>query len=231
MKVQFHNIVNSSYQSVWDFQSIINNDIKRAKRLQSAYNKSKGNFLNHLIFCEHRPVYTLGKSASEQNLLKSESSLQDEGIELFNINRGGDITYHGPGQLTGYLIFDLESLYRDVHRFVREIEECMIRLLDSYSIKAYRSEGFTGVWTGEPGDQRKLCAIGIHLSRWVSMHGFALNVNTGLDYFSGIIPCGIEDQNKSVSSLEKELGHKVDLEELQNRLKIIMEEIFEFKIV
>ena len=231
MKVQFHNIRNSSYQSIWDFQSIINNDIKALKRLQSATNKSKGNFLNHLIFCEHRPVYTLGKSASEQNLLKSSQELQQDGIELFNINRGGDITYHGPGQLTGYLIFDLELLYRDVHRFVREIEECMIRLLASYSIEAYRSEGYTGVWTGPKNDRRKLCAIGIHLSRWVSMHGFALNVNTELDFFDGIIPCGIVEENRSVSSIKKELGRDIEMDELQERLKLIMQEVFEFKIV
>lgn len=231
MKVQFHKICNSSYQSVWDFQSIINNDIKAAKRLHLNHNKISGNFLNHVIFCEHRPVYTLGKSANEQNLLVTKDVLAEDEIEIFNINRGGDITYHGPGQLTGYLIFDLELLYRDVHRFVREIEEAVIRLLKSYSLEAFRLDGFTGVWMGEKDNLRKICAIGVHLSRWVSMHGFALNINTELDYFKKIIPCGIEEKNKSVSSMQNELGRSIDMDEVQDRLKSILSEVFNFQIV
>ena len=231
MKVQYHNIKFSSYQQVWDFQTLLNNDIKSQKRLFNADNKSKGNFLNHLVFCEHRPVFTIGKSGSLDNLLISEQELQEQKIEKFKINRGGDITYHGPGQLTGYLIFDLEQLYRDVHRFVRSIEECIIVLLKRYGLQAYRLEDYTGVWLGQEDNQRKICAIGVHLSRWVSMHGFALNVNTELEYFDKIIPCGIAEPNKSVTSLQKELGHPVDLQEISSSLREIMAQEYQFEYI
>ncbi len=231
MKVQFHRIKRASYQSVWDFQSLLNNDIKLAKRSQSADNKAKAYFLNHLVFCEHRPVFTLGKSASEENLLVGEDRLKAEDIELFKINRGGDITYHGPGQLTAYFIFDLEQLYRDVHRFVRNIEECIIRLLDEYGLEAFRLPDYTGVWLGQEGAYRKICAIGVHLSRWVSMHGLAFNINTELDMFDKIIPCGIDDGDKSVTSLSKELGRAIDMLEVEERLKRICSEIFNIEYI
>lgn len=231
MKVQFHNLKGASYQSVWDFQTQLNNDIKRQKRSLNTLNKSKAYFLNHLIFCEHKPVFTLGKSAEDSNLLVGEKQLKDQGIELFKINRGGDITYHGPGQLTAYLIFDLELLYRDVHRFVRNIEECIIQLLDSYGLRGFRIDGYTGVWLGDSNNLRKICAIGVHLSRWVSMHGLALNIDTELNQFEKIIPCGINEENKSVTSLSQELGRTVQKDEVYSRLQNIVARVFELEII
>ena len=231
MKVQYHNIQGASYQTVWDFQTLLNNDVKRHKRSLQHFNKSKGNFLNHLVFCEHKPVFTLGKSASVENLLSDESELQAHEIEVFKINRGGDITYHGPGQLTGYLIFDLELLYRDVHRFVRNIEECIIQLLKLYNLDGFRIPDYTGVWLGDEKNLRKICAIGVHLSRWVSMHGFALNVNTDLSMFDHIIPCGIADANKSVTSLKTELGKELDMKLVNEQLRAIIAEIFELEYI
>jgi len=232
MKVQKHTVQNIGYQHIWDFQTLLNNDIKQLKRFHSsAVNKAKGNFLNHLVFCEHKPVFTLGKSASAENLLLSDKELKDQQIELFNINRGGDITYHGPGQWTVYLIVDLEQLYRDVHLFVRNIEEAIIRLLASYGLEAFRLEGYTGVWLGTPGDYRKICAIGVHLSRWVSMHGLAFNINTDLDYFTKIIPCGIAEKDKSVTSLANELGTCQDMTLVALQMAHHFSEVFEFDYI
>lgn len=168
----------------------------------------------------------MGKSASEKHLISNSEMLRTSDIELFKINRGGDITYHGPGQLTGYLIFDVEKLYRDVHLFVRNIEECIIRVLDIYNLKGTRLKDFTGVWLDDALGQRKICAIGVHLSRWVSMHGFGFNVNTDLSYFKNIVPCGINDSNKSVTSLANELGRDIDMNRLKIELRDIVKEIF-----
>ena len=234
MDVQYHNLSGSNYQSIWDFQKLLNNEIKIAKRSRAIdpfSNKAKGNFLNHLVFCEHKPVFTLGKSASEENLLVSPEELGKNKIELFDINRGGDITFHGPGQITGYLIFDLEQLYRDVHRYVRNIEECIILLLAEYGISGKRLNDFTGVWLEDEKGKRKICAIGVHLSRWVSMHGFGFNVNTELDYFNNIIPCGIADKDKSVTSIAKELGYKLDLEEIKEKLKEKITSVFNINLL
>lgn len=235
MKVQYHDIANETYQDIWDFQTLLNNDIKHRKRsLSTDYdtNKAKDYFSNHLVFCEHKPVFTLGKSADEKNLLVALDELEAQGIECFKINRGGDITYHGPGQITGYLIFDLELLYRDVHRFVRNIEEAVIQFLAIYGLEGLRLDDYTGVWLGSKQlGYRKICAIGVHLSRWVSMHGFALNINTDIGYFDKIIPCGISDEDKQVTSLSRELGRPLDLEECKSGMLDALKDIFKFEII
>ena len=171
----------------------------------------------------------MGKSGSFDNLLLNEKQLAGRGIEFHKSSRGGDITYHGPGQLVGYPVFDLDEFYHDVHKFVRDIEEVIILSLKEYDIDSVRIPGLTGVWIKGEGKakDRKICAIGIHISRWVTLHGFALNVNTDLDYFSGIIPCGIEDQNKDVTSIEKELGEKVDFEEVKKNVKQKFKKVFD----
>lgn len=235
MKVQYHRISGTSYQTIWDFQTLLNNEIKQAKRWQSQNvysDKANPYFLNHLVFCEHKPVYTIGKSGTQDNLLSGLDELQRESIELFKINRGGDITYHGPGQLTAYFIFDLEQLYRDVHRFVRDLEECVIRVLNSYDLKAFRMKDYTGVWLGDEQEgYRKICAIGVHLSRWVSMHGLAFNISTDLDYFDKIIPCGIDEKDKTVSTLSKELGYEPDFDLLVAKMIKAVEEVFNLDII
>jgi len=176
-------------------------------------------------------VITLGKSADEANLLSTEKTLIDKGVELYNINRGGDITYHGPGQITGYLIMDLELLYRDVHRYVRNIEDCIIRLLTDYGINGERIAEYTGVWITDSAGSRKICAIGVHLSRWVSMHGFGFNVNTDLSYFDNIIPCGIDQADISVTSLSHEIGRGVDIAEIKKALMSHICAVFGIEII
>jgi lipoyl(octanoyl) transferase len=180
---------------------------------------------NYLLFCEHAPVYTLGKSGNPENLLLSEKELAQKGIEYYPNNRGGDITYHGPGQITGYPIFDLEQFTTDINIYLRNIEEAIILTLRDYGVTASRYPGLTGVWIEpETAQARKICAIGIRCSRWVTMHGFAFNVNTDLSYFSHIIPCGIED--KGVTSLQQEIGHKLDLEEVKEAVRFHMSGVF-----
>ena len=187
-----------------------------------------------ILFCEHAHVYTLGKSGSEDHLLISPERREEQQIEYFKINRGGDITYHGPGQLTVYPIFDLDEFYHDLHKYVRDLEEVVILMLATYGIVGYREPDFTGVWIG-PNDQfplkRKICAIGVHMSRWVSLHGLALNVNTDLDMFDNIIPCGIQEEDKEVTSIERELGKKVDLQDAKLRLKSTFATVFGFEYV
>ena len=176
-----------------------------------------------LIFCEHHHVYTLGKSGSEDNLIISPEKREKEDIEYFKINRGGDITYHGPGQITGYPILDLDEFFTDIHKYVRYIEEVIIATIKDYGLHGIRLEGYTGVWLppNKAHDKyRKICAIGVHLSRWVTMHGFAFNVNTDLTYFNHIIPCGIVDEDKTVTSLAHELGQNVDMEEVIEKVKV-----------
>ena len=174
---------------------------------------------NHLLLCEHPPVYTLGKSGKPEHLLLDDNGLEAHGATFHRINRGGDITFHGPGQLVGYPIFDLDNFFTDIHRYLRLLEEAVILTLADYGLRAGRIAGLTGVWLdfeeGAP-DPRKICALGVKCSRWVTMHGFALNVNTNLSYFGHIVPCGITD--KAVTSLERELGHAVPLAEVQERL-------------
>ena len=174
---------------------------------------------HHLLFCEHLPVYTLGKSGSMKNVLLSEQEMDEREIEFFKTNRGGDITFHGLQQVVGYPVLDLEKFYTDIGKYLRDLEEMIILTIAEYGIKGERSKGETGVWIdpGVMGRERKICAMGIRCSRWITMHGFALNVNTDLSYFENIIPCGI--QNKLVTSMEKELGNKVDFEEVKQKLK------------
>lgn len=168
---------------------------------------------NHLLFVEHPHVYTLGKSGDENNLLVNDETLAEKGVTFFPTNRGGDITYHGPGQLVGYPILDLDCFFTDIHKYLRLLEECIIETLSDFGISATRSKGETGVWLDADGDNpRKICAMGIRTSRWVTMHGFALNVTTDLSYFESIIPCGI--RGKDVTSMQKELGKPLDLHEV-----------------
>lgn len=178
-------------------------------------------------------MFTLGKSGSVENLRLDEDGLQREGFSFFKINRGGDITYHGPGQIVGYPILDLENFYCDVHRYVRELEEVIILTLGNYNLEATRLEGYTGVWLkpsfGKPW--RKICAIGVHLSRWVSLHGFAFNVNTDLSHFQHIIPCGIKDDDKAVTSLAQELGVAVDIQEVRGAVVRHFSTVFDCQVL
>jgi lipoyl(octanoyl) transferase len=172
---------------------------------------------HHFLLCEHPPVYTLGRNGKQENLLLNAQQLQDKGIQFYKINRGGDITFHGPGQIVGYPILDLDHFFTDIGRYIRSLEEVVIRTLAEYGLQTGRIEGLSGVWLdGDNARARKICAIGVHLSRWITMHGFALNVNTPLEYFTYIVPCGITD--KAVTSMEKELGHPVDLQAVKARL-------------
>jgi lipoyl(octanoyl) transferase len=186
---------------------------------------------NYLLIVEHPPVYTLGKSGHIENVLINEEEMLSEGIEFFKTNRGGDITFHGPGQIVGYPILDLEKFYTDIGRYLRELEEVIILTLAEYNIKGKRSAGETGVWIepGIKGKERKICAMGVRCSRWITMHGFALNVNTDLSYFNNIIPCGI--QNKQVTSLEKELGEKINIEEVKKNMKRNFEKVFDCGLI
>ncbi len=182
--------------------------------------------LHHLLFCEHPAVYTLGKSGKPSNILISEYEMQERGISYYNTNRGGDITFHGPGQLVGYPIMDLEKFYTDIGKYLRNLEEVIILTIAGYGLKGERSPGETGVWLDAlvPGRSRKICAMGIRCSRWITMHGFALNVNTDLSFFDNIIPCGIE--GKAVTSMEKELGYRLPLTEVQENLRRNFELVF-----
>jgi lipoyl(octanoyl) transferase len=184
-----------------------------------------------LLFVEHPSVYTLGKSGKEEHVLIDEAERERRGIQFFRTNRGGDITYHGPGQIVGYPIFDLEHFFTDIGKYLRSLEEVIIHTLDEYGLKGDRSPGETGVWLdpGVYGRERKICAMGVRCSRWITMHGFALNVNTDLSYFNGIIPCGI--QSKQVTSISKELGEEVDMQEVKEKLKKYFATVFNAVVV
>ncbi|MBI1226111.1 MAG: lipoyl(octanoyl) transferase LipB [Bacteroidetes bacterium] len=234
-KVIYKDLGKIAYQAAWDLQRKLHDEAVSLKR-ENRSRKDQGAELlpinHHLLFCEHPPVMTLGRSGAEANLLLDETGLQKNGIEFFKINRGGDITYHGPGQIVGYPIFDLDEFFTDVHRYVRYLEEAVILTLAEYGIQdAYRIKEYTGVWLPQSGwlPKRKICAIGVHLSRWVTMHGFAFNVNTDLSYFRHIIPCGINDKDKDVTSLAKELGHTVDENEVKEKLRRHFAELFGFE--
>ncbi len=232
-KVYFKDIGLIDYKKAWDYQTEIFNEIVRQK---ISNRKLTDNTLavktkNHLIFCEHPNVYTLGKSGDENHLLIDKNQLEQNHIDYYKINRGGDITYHGPGQIVGYPIFDLEHFFTDIHKYLRFLEEAIILTLEEYGITADRVEGLTGVWIdGEkPHLARKICAMGVKSSRWVTMHGFALNVNTDLSLFNNIIPCGIE--NKAVTSIKKELNKKIDINEVKAKLLINLANIFNFDVI
>lgn len=213
------------YKETWDYQESLFEEIVELKRKNRAENTEVPT-PNYFLFVEHPHVYTLGKSGHMENLLIDEAALAKKGASFYKINRGGDITYHGPGQIVGYPIIDLENFFTDIHKYLRSLEEVIIRTLADYGIKGERSEGETGVWldVGTPF-ARKICAMGVRASRWVTMHGFALNVNTDLGYFDNIIPCGI--RGKAVTSLNVELSkEKVDTEEVKRYILKHFEEIF-----
>jgi lipoyl(octanoyl) transferase len=223
------------YQEAWDYQESLlkkNVTIKTTARAQKPPpDPFHTSTLHHLLFCEHPPVYTLGKSGHMSNILISEAEMERLGISFYRSNRGGDITFHGLNQLVGYPIFDLEKFYTDIGRYLRNIEEAVIQTLQHYGIMAGRSAGETGVWidADKPGSERKICAIGVRCSRWITMHGFAFNINTDLDYFSHIIPCGIA--NKKVTSLEVELGRKVEMDEVKTKLKESFAAVFSIQLI
>ncbi|MBD1263093.1 lipoyl(octanoyl) transferase LipB [Maribacter polysiphoniae] len=218
------------YKETWDFQELLFQktlDIKIKNRKEDSRLPTP----NHFIFVEHPHVYTLGKSGDIANLLVDESVLAEKGAKFYKINRGGDITYHGPGQIVGYPILDLDNFFTDIHKYLRFLEEMVIRTLAEYGVKAERSKGETGVWldVGTPF-ARKICAMGVRASRWVTMHGFALNVNADLGYFDLMIPCGIK--GKAVTSLNVELGkQEVDLNEVKGKLLKHFEALFEAEII
>jgi len=186
--------------------------------------------VNYLVFCEHPHVYTLGKSGNPENLLLNEQGLKDKQATFYIIDRGGDITYHGPGQIVGYPILDLDNFFTDIHKYLRTLEEAVILTLADYGLKAGRYPGYTGVWFDADGpNARKICALGVRCSRWITMHGFAFNVNTDLEYFKNIVPCGIDD--KAVTSLQAELGRKVDINEVKKILKHHIAVLFGMEMV
>ena len=204
------------YKETWEYQTDLLQEIVAVK-ISNRKNNTSIKTKNHFIFVEHPHVYTLGKSGDLENLLLNEKQLKDKGATFYKINRGGDITYHGPGQIVGYPILDLENFFTDIHKYLRLLEEVIILTLADYGLKAERSKGETGVWLGVGTPfARKICALGIRASRWVTMHGFALNVNANLGYFDNIIPCGI--RGKAVASMEAELGKKIPLEEVQEKI-------------
>jgi lipoyl(octanoyl) transferase len=218
MDIQFRDLGVMGYQEAWDLQEQLLRDniaLKAAARAAGDTDPASVATINHLLFVEHPHVYTLGKSGDISNVLISEEDRNAQGISFFHTNRGGDITYHGPGQIVGYPIIDLEKYYTDIGRYLRNLEEVIIRVMAHYGLKGERSKGETGVWLDPdvPGSERKICAMGVRCSRWVTMHGFAFNVNTDLSYFGHIIPCGIK--NKQVTSLEKELGYSLPLDEVK----------------
>ena len=235
-KVTYQDLGTIPYQEAWDYQQKLLKEVIATKRHNRDYAAQDPEFIpyrHHLLFCNHPPVYTLGKSGSIDHLLLSEQEMADKGIEFYKINRGGDITFHGPGQIVGYPIFDMDQFFTDIHKYVRYLEEAVIRTLKDYGLEPYRVEGYTGVWLPATAvlPKRKICAIGVHLSRWVTMHGFAFNVNTNLQYFRNIIPCGIQEQDKDVTSLAFELGHTIEIQEVKDKLKGHFAELFEFEFV
>jgi len=224
-----------NYKSAWDYQeNLVSKNLEIKTEARKAGKDSKSDQFptsNYLLFCEHFPVYTLGKSGHMENVLLSEYEMNEMEIEFFKTNRGGDITFHGLQQIVGYPILDLENFFTDIGKYLRMLEEVIILTIADYGIVGERSKGETGVWidTGKPGKERKICAMGIRCSRWITMHGFALNVNTDLSFFENIIPCGIV--NKQVTSIEKELSRKVDFEQVKDKLKSNFSKVFNVEIL
>ena len=216
------------YQEAWDFQE---NLFKKAIDLKIAKRNGETDEIpeNYLLFCQHPHVFTLGKSGNPENLLLNEAELTEQDASFYKINRGGDITYHGPGQLVVYPIFDLEQFFTDIHKYMRFLEEAVILTLKDFGIESGRVDGLTGVWIdGDSKNARKICAMGVKSSRWVTMHGIGFNINTDLNFFSHIIPCGIDD--KAVTSMQRELGREVNLEEVSRLLQNHLAELFDFTI-
>jgi len=242
-KVIFRDLGNVEYKEAWDYQErLLQENTRRKSLVKSRESRvihdselltlnSELDTQHYLLFVEHPPVYTLGKSGNIENVLMSEKQLEENGIQFFKTNRGGDITFHGDQQIVGYPILDLEKFYTDIGKYLRNLEEVIILTLADYGLKGARSAGETGVWLDPeiPGRERKICAMGVRTSRWITMHGFAFNVNTDLSYFNNIIPCGI--QNKQVTSLQKELGREIDFEEAKERVKRNFEKVFEVDLM
>jgi lipoyl(octanoyl) transferase len=244
--VIFRDLGIMDYRSAWDYQeSLLQENVRRksavynqesevgsqtsdvrGQRSEVRIHNSQFTTQHYLLFAEHPAVFTLGKSGNIKNVLLSEERLKEKGIEFYQTNRGGDITFHGPQQIVGYPILDLEKFDTDIGHYLRNLEEVVILTLENYGIKAGRSKGETGVWidAGIQGKERKICAIGVRCSRWITMHGFAFNINTDLHYFNYIIPCGI--QNKQVTSLQKESGKEIDMEEAKDKVKQNFEKVF-----
>jgi len=230
-KTRYINLGLIDYKDAWDYQTDLFQRVLGVKAenrsLQDNQQRLTDNFL---VFCQHPHVYTLGKSGKEENLLVKDDELKVIGASYYHINRGGDITYHGPGQIVGYPIIDLENFFTDIHKYMRLLEEAVIQTVREFGVSAGRIPGLTGVWINhnEKESARKICALGVKTSRWVTMHGFALNVNTDLNYFSHIVPCGIDD--KEVTSLQKELGQAVDLSAVEEVLKNKIADLFGMKL-
>jgi lipoyl(octanoyl) transferase len=225
-EVQFIDLGLIDYKEAWDFQEKLFRetvDLKIARRKGESDEPTK----NYLIFCQHPHVYTLGKSGDRENLLLNEEELKSKDATFYEINRGGDITYHGPGQLVAYPIFDLDHFFTDIHKYMRYLEEAVITTIGEYGLKGDRLDGMTGVWLDpDKPNARKICAMGVKSSRWVTMHGIGFNVNSDLAYFNNIIPCGIQD--KAVTSMEQELQRKLDMDEVAAKLKLNMAAQFGF---
>ncbi|MBB6609783.1 lipoyl(octanoyl) transferase LipB [Pontibacter sp. Tf4] len=231
-EIQFQRLGLIDYKEAWDYQDKLFTGILDLKsRNRNLPEDAQVQTPNYLLFCSHPHVYTLGKSGHEENLLIDEQGLQEKGATFYKINRGGDITYHGPGQIVGYPILDLDNFFTDIHKYLRFLEEAVILTLEEYGITAGRIQGLTGVWLDheEQKDPRKICAMGVKCSRWVTMHGFAFNINTDLDYFSNIVPCGIND--KKVTSLAKELNHEVPETEVEEKLLKHLAHLFDADII
>lgn len=235
-EVIFQDLGLMEYQQAWNYQEKVLQENVRIKSAKYTYTNETlqepaEDTRHYLFFTEHPHVYTLGKSGDKSHVLMNDDELVANDISFYQTNRGGDITFHGPGQIVGYPILDLEKFYTDIGRYLRNIEEVIIRVMTTYGIQGQRSAGETGVWIDpdKPGRERKICAIGVRCSRWITMHGFALNVNTELSYFNHIIPCGIAD--KQVTSLEKEMGRQVNMEEVKEKVKKEFEAVFEAELV
>lgn len=229
-KVIFQDWGKVNYEEAWDrqenlFKGIIAEKIENRTRQEEHQHPTD----NYLIFVEHPHVYTLGKSGDLNHLLLDNAGLEQRNVTFYKTDRGGDITYHGPGQLVGYPILDLDNFFTDIHRYLRTLEEAIICTLADYHIEAGRYPGYTGVWLeADKKNARKICAIGVRCSRWVTMHGFAFNINADLDYFNYIVPCGIDD--KAVTSMERELGRKVPVEEVKLKVKRYLASLFEMDL-
>lgn len=229
-KVHFKDLGLVDYKECWDLQERLNKSTVSIKAQNFKNPSAEQETEDTLIFCEHPHVYTLGKSGDKKNLLLDEKGLLEHDVVYYKINRGGDITYHGPGQLVGYPIFDLDYYFTDIHKYLRYLEQAIIEVLATYDIEAGRVEGLTGVWIDgqDPDKARKICAIGIRCSRWVTMHGFAFNINTDMSYFKHIVPCGIDD--KAVTSMEQELGQRLDFEKVKQKVLLKLQEQFVFEL-
>lgn len=243
-KILFRDLGKMEYRAAWEYQeNLLQENVRRKTAFRNWEFVQRTNHTEHnlqpdelstrhyLLFVEHPPVYTMGKSGNLNHVLLGEKEMEERGIQFFKTNRGGDITFHGEQQIVGYPILDLEKFYTDIGKYLRNLEEVIIQSLADYGIKGERSAGETGVWLDPhlPGRERKICAIGVRSSRWITMHGFAFNINTDLSYFNHIIPCGI--QNKQVTSLQKELGRKIDFEEAKAVVKKNFEKVFEVDLI